>query len=771
MTEDAAVDSGRAPPSQEELVAEMVRLREELACAGLDADRALAEIAAVREETRQTRDIAADAVAGHAREMETGRIGLAGAEALNEELRRANIALEASRAALAESEHRCHTLVASATDYAIITTNCDGCITSWNQGARNVLGWAESEVLGRDAALIFTPENREAGVPEAEMRTALAQGSAADEHWHLRRDGSRFWAEGRLTPLRNGGRHGFLKILRDHTKSRQAGRERERLVAMLGQSQTLVCDWEGRVEVWSKGMERLFGFTPAEAVGTISWELLRSEFPEPWPDIKAALRREGCWQGEMRHRYKDGSPRIVQATWLVQSGLDGEASSLVVAEEDQTAAKRAEEALQRLNETLEAQVDARTAELRHAVDALHAEALEREQAEAALRQAQKMEAVGQLTGGIAHDFNNMLQGIGGSLEMMQRFIGRGRADEAGQFADAARKTVERAAALTHRLLAFARRQALQSEPVKPDALVEGTAELIRRTVGLGVQVELRIGDGIWTVLCDANQLENALLNLAINARDAMPGGGRLTLSTGNVRLGAADVAGHEEAKPGDYVEVAVADTGTGMTPEVLAHVFEPFFTTKPLGQGTGLGLSQLYGFARQSNGVVRLESVPGRGTTVRLYLPRHADAGEQGATKATSGPADVPPAGAGETVLLVEDEALVREVVAQALGELGYRVLEAGDGPAALRVLHADPRSRLDLLVTDVDLPDGLNGRQVAEIAREARPGLKVLFITGFAGSILEGQLAPDMEVIGKPFTLDALAARVRGMIKGEGSA
>ena len=288
---------------------------------------------------------------------------------------------------------------------------------------------------------------------------------------------------------------------------------------------------------------------------------------------------------------------------------------------------RAREVLARGREELEALVAARTAELMAA--------------EETLRQAQKMEAVGQLTGGIAHDFNNMLQGVAGGVDMARRRIAEGRAGEAGRYLDAARGAVGRAAGLTRRLLAFARRQRLEPKPVDPDGLVAGLADLVRRTVGPGIAVELRLRDGAGSVLCDAGELESALLNLCINARDAMPEGGRLLIGTEDARLSAADVAGQEGVSPGDYVAVSVADTGAGMPPEVLERVFEPFFTTKPVGQGTGLGLSQVWGFARQSGGLVRIESAPGRGTTVRLLLPAHARAAAEGwaAPPAPSGPA------------------------------------------------------------------------------------------------------------------------------------
>ena len=517
---------------------------------------------------------------------------------------------------------------------------------------------------------------------------------------------------------------------------REVARERERMVAMLSHSQTLVCDWDGRVEVWTQGMERLFGYTPAEAMGTFARELLCSEFPEPWPAVVAALRGEGRWQGEVRHRHKDGSARFAHETWAVQPGLDDCAASLMAAVEDQTAVKRAEAALREANATLEARVEARTAELMAV--------------EASLRQSQKMEAIGQLTGGLAHDFNNVLQGITGNLDLLRLRVEQGRVGTVARYLAAAQKSVQRAAALTHRLLAFARQLPLDATPVSLDALAVGMEELIRRTVGPSVQVELRLGDGLWLVRCDEGQLENALLSLAINARDAMPDGGWLMISTGEVHLSAADLAGEEGTAPGAFATVAVTDTGAGMTPEVMARAFEPFFTTKPLGQGTGLGLSQIYGFVRQSGGVVRLESTPGQGTTVRIFLPRHelADDAMEGD-------------GTGDVVLLVEDEEELRQTAAEWLRELGYRVLEAPNGAAALRLL--DGGSRVDVLVADMGLPGGLDGRQVADAARGRRPGLPVLFMTGYAET---GTAEPEAETISKPFPLEVLAERIGAVLE-----
>ena len=318
----------------------------------------------------------------------------------------------------------------------------------------------------------------------------------------------------------------------------------------------------------------------------------------------------------------------------------------------------------------------RTADLAKALESLRAEAAERGHAEEALRQSQKMEAIGRLTGGIAHDFNNILQGIAGSVEIARRRVGEGRIADAQRFLDATKTAVDRAGALTHRLLAFARRQRLDPRPVDPDGLVAGMAEMIRRTMGPGIRVELNLRDGAWGVLCDPNELESALLNLCINARDAMPEGGRLVIGTADAHLSAEDIS-EEEAQPGDFVEISVADTGEGMPPEVMARVFEPFYTTKPLGQGTGLGLSQVYGFVRQSRGIVQIESVPHGGTTVRLCLPRHDRAA---APIEPVLPPDPQQARVGETLLLVDDEEDIRRAVSEHLRELGYQVLEAEDG-------------------------------------------------------------------------------------------
>ena len=403
--------------------------------------------------------------------------------------------------------------------------------------------------------------------------------------------------------------------------------------------------------------------------------------------------------------------------------------------------------LQRTLETLEQQVEERTAQLRTN--------------EEALRQSQKMEAVGQLTGGIAHDFNNMLTGIIGSLELLRRRVARGKLDDLDGLIDLGVTSANRAAGLTHRLLAFSRRQSLDSKPVEINQLVTSMGELLQRSINESIALYMRLAAELWTAEADPNQLESALLNLVINARDAMPGGGKLVVETSNRHLDSVFTAAYGTLTPGDYVELSVSDTGCGIPEHLLTRVFDPFFTTKPIGQGTGLGLSMIYGFARQSHGHVTIHSEVGIGTTVSLFLPRFV--GELH-TQEPLNPTLLPIANAGETVLIVEDDQAVRVLVCAVLKELGYAFVEAGDANTALPIIESE--QRIDLLISDVGLP-GMNGRQMAEIGRQIRPELKVLFITGYAehAAVRGGFLDPGMQLITKPFTFDLLTAKVREMI------
>jgi PAS domain S-box-containing protein len=501
-------------------------------------------------------------------------------------------------------------------------------------------------------------------------------------------------------------------------------RERDR-IWNVSQDLLVVADRNGVWQTVNPAWTRTLGWSEAELLNRTSEWL---EHPDDGGITQAQVKKLGAQETtvrfESRFRHRDGSYR-----WLSWTGVADPGHIYAVAR-DVTAEKAAAERLKATEE--------------------------------ALRQSQKMEAVGQLTGGIAHDFNNLLTGIVGSLDLLQTRLNQGRTDNVARYINAAMTSANRAAALTHRLLAFARRQPLIPKGVDANALVVSLEDLLRRTIGETIDLEIAASDRLWWTLCDPNQLESALLNLAINARDAMPDGGRLTIATANARLNSV-TADTPALTPGDYICIAVTDTGVGMSAEVAARAFDPFFTTKPIGQGTGLGLSMIYGFARQSNGHVTIESKIGQGTSVKLYLPRHH--GDSAAEQALAVKA-AEHAATGETVLVVEDEPVVRGVILEMLHDQGYRTLEAVDGPSGLRILRRD--ERIDLLVTDVGLP-GMNGRQLADQARETRPELKILFITGYAESVAisDGFLQPGMEMITKPFELDNLARRIRAMVSG----
>jgi len=443
-----------------------------------------------------------------------------------------------------------------------------------------------------------------------------------------------------------------------------------------------------------------------------------------------------CWLACKAKAFRDAN-----GTLAYVAGACTDISARRYAED---ALRVSENSLRQLNETLEARVAT--------------EVTERSRAEEALRQAQKMEAVGQLTGGIAHDFNNLLTGIIGSLDLMQRRHQRNEPLELERYIGAAVTSAQRAAALTQRLLAFSRQQALDLRAVDVNQLVASLEDLLHRTTGENITIETRLSGGLLPACMDVNQLETALINLVINARDAMPYGGRITLSTASFTMGKSPDSNKSGMAAGEYVLLSVVDTGTGMAPNVMARAFEPFFTTKPIGQGTGLGLSMVYGYIKQSKGYIQIESEPDIGTRVHLYLPVH-----QGEATALAHEPERTPTGAGETILVVEDEPVVRSLVVEVLNELGYETLEAGEASEALCITESE--QRIDLLISDVGLP-GMNGRQLADIARQQRPGLKVLFATGYAESFAANDfLGPDMAVITKPFAIDVFASKVGEML------
>ncbi len=825
------------------------------------------------------------------------------------ELRRALVERDAAAQRIRDADTRHRQILDSAVDYAIVTLALDGTVTGWSTGAAAILGWSEAEMRDRPADIVFTAEDVAAGIPEAEMATARERGRSGDERWHLRKDGSRFFALSETMPMTSAaGTHvGFLKILRDRTRQRAAdalSRQREQALALSEERyralfeavddafciieffdgphgplsdyvhieanpgferQTGIPDIVGRTirelapseadgwverygDVLRSGdpvrFERYFaaagrhvevsaarvGSAPrqvsvlfrdiaqrkrAEAalrasealarenvqrvqlalaagaiIGTWAWDLptdrltvdeafaryfgldpqlgrdgvdlaqlLESVHPDDQAGLASAIAqaiaRGGAYAHQYRARRADGNYDWLEANGRVEHGPDGVPLSFpgvlidvgerraVIEQRDRAAAD-----LRALNETLEQRIAERSAELMRA--------------EAQLRQSQKMEAVGQLTGGLAHDFNNLLGGISGSLEFMQMRISQGRFTELDRYLGAAQGAARRAAALTHRLLAFSRQQTLDPRPTDVNRLVAGMEELVRRTVGPSIAVEVVAAGGLWTTLVDPPQLENALLNLCINARDAMAQGGRLTIETGNRWLDRRTAA-ERDLPAGQYVSLCVSDTGTGMTPEVIAKAFDPFFTTKPIGQGTGLGLSMIYGFTRQSGGQARIYSEPGQGCMICIYLPRLV--GAEAVAEAVPELAALPRAEDGETVLVVDDEPTMCMLVSEVLDGLGYASIEAADAPSGLRVLQSD--ARIDLLVTDVGLPGGMNGRQMADAARSVRPNLKVLFITGYAENAVVGNglLAAGMQVLTKPFAMEALASRVREML------
>jgi PAS domain S-box-containing protein len=489
-------------------------------------------------------------------------------------------------------------------------------------------------------------------------------------------------------------------------------------------------DTEGRVTSWNPGAERIKGYTAREIIGQHFSRFYTPEDRQNGLPARALeiARREGRFEAEAWRCRKDGT-RFWANVVIDPVYQKGQLVGFAKITRDLTERRQTQ--------------------------------LELEKSREALAQSQKMESIGQLTGGLAHDFNNLLTGITGSLDLIQKRMAEGRTDQLDRYIAAAQSSATRAASLTHRLLAFARRQTLDPKPTDVNKLISEIMELVERAIGPQIERNTKLQANLWATLCDSNQLENALLNLCINARDAMPEGGLLTIETSNLRLDEAAARGLD-LEPGEYVAIGITDTGVGMAPGVIARAFEPFFTTKPLGQGTGLGLSMVYGFAAQSGGKVAISSELGAGTTISLYLPRYE--GEVAAGTALE-PAGEPVARPGETVVLVEDEPMVRLFMTDVLQDLGYNVLEASDGASGLNAVLSTPD--VDLLITDVGLPGGMNGRQLADAARQKRPDLKVLFITGYAESavVINNRLERGMHVLSKPFTLEVLSAKISAIL------
>ncbi|MGZ3273288.1 MAG: PAS domain S-box protein [Phenylobacterium sp.] len=646
------------------------------------------------------------------------------------------VAVERDRVLRDRQNARYSAVVDGAPD-AILTLDAKAVIQMANPAAARELGYSGADLIGRPISLVFDNQGS-----WATAWAALLAGEALQRPVELearRKDGSISFVEMSASRWISDSRVFVTAILRDVNERRAAedalvkmNQTLERRVAertadrdrmwRLSTDLMLVAKLDGEVTDTNPAWEHVLGRSPVKVQGR---PLGAFVVQEDWPVLDAALRELAA----------SPAPRLFELRMTHRSGAIRTVAWSAVALDDQ---------LQAVGRDVTAERQAQ-ATLR--------------ETEEALRQSQKMEAIGQLTGGIAHDFNNMLTGIIGSIEIIRRRMAVGKLDDVEKFMAAAVTSANRAAALTHRLLAFARQQPLDPQPLDVNQLIGEVEDLLTRTLGEQVRLQIHLGQEVWPALTDANQLENAILNLAINARDAMPEGGMLTIETSNVSILADDVR-VEEIEPGDYTVISVTDTGIGMSPQTVARAFDPFFTTKPIGQGTGLGLSMIYGFAKQSRGQVRIRSALGEGSTISLYLPRFRG----GLNPLQPEARREAPQGSGETVLVVEDDPSVRLLIGEVLRDLGYSCMEASDGQAAMPLIASNVR--VDLMITDVGLP-GLNGRQLAEIAREHRPGLRILFVTGYAEHATDrGRfLAPGMEMITKPFTLDALAVKIREMI------
>lgn len=578
------------------------------------------------------------------------------------------------------------------------------------------------------------------------------------EYRVLHEDGIYRWIEasGRIErdsrgkPVRSPG------VLLDIDSRRTAEDERDRLNELLRIFTAAVPgvvyakDLEGRMLVANRGTADLIGKPPEFFIGKTDLDFLDDQQQARilMETDRRIMQNNVSEQIEEQVNLADGSAAIWLSTKAPLLDENGEVIGLIGSSIDVTARKKAEEAVRELNQTLEQRIE-------QAV-------FEREQIEDALRHSQKMDAVGQLTGGIAHDFNNLLAGISGSLELITKRLAQGRVGDVDRYVSVAQGAVRRAASLTHRLLAFSRRQTLSPRVTDVNGLIHDMEELIARTVGPEIDIKVVAQNDLWPALIDHAQLESSLLNLCLNARDAMPNGGRIIIETANASLEECTDPDHG-IPAGEHLSIRVTDTGIGMSPDIAAKAFEPFFTTKAIGAGTGLGLSMVYGFVRQSGGQIRVESIEGQGTSVVMHLPRHT--AENAPRPVEPEVIEEPPHHTGETVLIVDDEPSVRMLVAEVISGLGYNCLEAADAQSGLQILQSD--TRIDLLISDIGLPGGMNGREMADAAGDCRPGLPTLFITGYAKtSVLDDcHLRPCTQVLTKPFGLDALAGRVTGLI------
>ena len=630
---------------------------------------------------------------------------------------------------LARSRRDFELLVRSVTDYAIFMLDPTGHVSSWNSGAERIKGYRAEEIIGQHFSRFYTQEDQESAMPQRALTTALREGRFETEGWRVRKDGTRFWANTVIDPVwDNGQLIGFVKVTRDATTRRNAelalfeSERRFRGIVNTALDAFAQIDESGRITEWNPQAQELFGWSREQVLGK---PLATLCFP---PGDTAA-------------------PEWLASAW----------------QEKQLRQTHPFTAVTRSGRRFTAELNASVLTLASGplMNIFMRDLTEKIQMETQLRQSQKMEALGQLTGGIAHDFNNILQAISSSLEVLEIIGRREQLDASQRHIHNALSSVRRAAGLTHRLLAFARRQALDPQAVDVGLLITGMSELLRHSIGEQITLELALPNELWAAHCDANQLENAILNLAINARDAMPQGGRLRIEASNVY--GDDPSGFNVLDPETcYVKIVVADSGTGMPLDVKERAFDPFYTTKPVGHGTGLGLSMVYGFVRQSGGHCEIESELGEGTRIILLLPRYVGPAESRAEPVTAAGS---PAASGEHILLVEDQDVIRGVITEILTKLGYEVTQASDGLEGLSIAMA--AETFDLIITDIGLP-GVSGRSLADTVRSRRPHVPVLLITGYdPGAIHTSPSLPaGMALLSKPFNVETLSEQVRRLIE-----
>ena len=633
-------------------------------------------------------------------------------------------------------------LIDAVVDYAIYMIGLDGRVLSWNSGAVRLKGYEPREIIGQPFSRFYTPEDQAAGMPQKALRVAKEEGRFHAEGWRVTKDGTRFWASVVIDAIKNesGEVIGFAKVTRDITDRQEAQqrlleseRRYRRLIEAVVDYAIFQLDVNGIVATWNVGAKRIKGYTADEIIGQHFSKFYTAHDRAAGVPAQALdkARTEGRYEAEGYRVRKDGThfwaSVVIDAIYDEDSKLIGFAKVT----RDITERQEAQLILKRTQEQLSA--------------------------------SQKMDAIGQLSGGIAHDFNNLLMIVLGNLETAQRQARQisGAANLQRSLNNAVRGA-QRAAALTGRLLAFSRRQALDPKPLEVNKFLNGAVEFLQRSLGEMVDIEAVGGAGLWRIEVDADHLESALVNLAINARDAMPDGGKLTIEAANVFVDEEYIRAVPELAPGQYVVICVTDTGHGMPAEVLDHAFEPFFTTKELGHGTGLGLSQVYGFVKQSGGHVRIYSEPGQGTTVKMYFPRLTGAETE---EIEGGPEPVAEGEQCETILVVEDDKDLRNYIADILRNLNYRVIVRPNAQGALTILLQDDKP-VDLLLTDIVMP-GLNGRELGKRAQAMRPGLPVLYMTGYSRNAIvhQGRLDEGVELLQKPVGQAQLAARIRALL------